>query len=183
MKRVGLFVGRMQPPTKAHISIIEKMASENEKCIIFLVNSLQSELNPFNAVTRTSLLEEIIPSNVSIVTLPNAFFIDYINEMDDENFMIYAGTDRIVQYIKFASYLKDGKTMASREISRESDDISATQVRESLLNNDIERFKELTDEKTHKHFDLLKESLEKQTINNKVKSKGFRALLGLENVN
>lgn len=183
MKRVGLFVGRMQPPTKAHMKIIEKMSAENEKCIIFLVNSVQSELNPFNSMTRISLLEDMIPSNVSIVTLPNAFFIDYINEMEDENFMIYAGTDRIVQYIKFASYLKDGKTMASREISREADDISATMVRESLLNNDIDKFKELTDDRIHQYFDILKESVEKQTINNKVKSKGFRALLGIKNAN
>lgn len=183
MKRVGLFVGRMQPPTKAHMKIIEKMSAENEKCIIFLVNSVQSELNPFNSMTRISLLEDMIPSNVSIVTLPNAFFIDYINEMEDENFMIYAGTDRIVQYIKFASYLKDGKTMASREISREVDDISATMVRESLLNNDIDKFKELTDDRIHQYFDILKESVEKQTINNKVKSKGFRALLGIKNAN
>jgi citrate lyase synthetase len=52
--------------------------------------------------------------------------------------------------------MDEGKTLEIKEIKRTDEDISATKVREALINNDIEAFKKLTDKKMHKMFEELK---------------------------
>jgi cytidyltransferase-like protein len=157
---VGLMVGRFQPLTKAHTQIIETISKENDSGIIFLVkgkdSSKDKEKNPFDVEIQQKLLKAVLPGNMSIVVLPSGFFVDYINELPESTFNIYAGTDRIKAYESFTKYMAEGKTLSIKEIVRGDDDISATKVRNSLKEDDIESFKKLTDARVHKFFEELK---------------------------
>jgi cytidyltransferase-like protein len=158
---VGLFVGRFQPLTKAHTDIIETIAKENDKGIIFLVKAKKKDVekSPFDEEIQKRLLNEIIPKNIDIVVLPSGYFVDYINELPYSTFNIYAGTDRVSSYDRFSQYMADDKTLTAKEIKRSDEDISATKVRNALKSDDRESFEKLTDKRIHKYYDELRGSL------------------------
>lgn len=57
MKKLWLFIGRMNPPHKWHIAVIQKALSENEKVLVLLwCNGLVDVSNPLNFEQRESLL-------------------------------------------------------------------------------------------------------------------------------
>jgi hypothetical protein len=59
MKKLGLFIGRMNPPHKWHIAVIEKALSENEAVLILLWdNWIVDESNPLNFEQRDELLKK-----------------------------------------------------------------------------------------------------------------------------
>ena len=155
----GIISGRFEPVTKIHASIIERIGKENKKGTIFIVNgkttSKDKIRNPFSVYDRIKMLEAIKPNNVDIKVISTGFFVDELNEMEDTNFIIYAGSDRVDRYRKYSSYMNEGKNLTSKEIKRVDDDISATKVREALINNDRETFKNMTDERIHEMFEEL----------------------------
>ena len=157
----GIFSGRFQPVTKAHADIIETIGKENKKGTIFLVKgkdtSKDKEKNPFDVDMQKKMLEAVAPKNVQIKIIPTGFFVDDLNEMPDKNFIAYAGSDRVGAYKRFTSYLDEDKTLEIKEIKRGDDDISATQVRVALKNDNEDGFKKLTDKRVHKMYDELKE--------------------------
>jgi cytidyltransferase-like protein len=163
-KTVGLFVGRFQPLTLAHTNIIETISKENDKCIIFLVKAKKKniELSPFDEELQRRMLDEIIDENTEVVTLPSAFFVDYISTLPYSNYNIYAGSDRVESYKQFNKYMNEGKSLDVSELSRVDEDISATKVRTALLENDNDTFNNLTDIRIHKYFKELRHE-----INNK----------------
>lgn len=163
--KVGLFVGRFQPITKAHTDIINEMSKNNDKCIIFLVKSKSHNIsNPFNESIQKEMLESIIPENVSVEVINTGFFVDYINTLDESDFTLYAGTDRVQSYESFKKYMNEGKTLNIVEISRTDDDISASLVRESIINDDVTSFKNMTDDRIHKFYDTLKKIMSEETV-------------------
>lgn len=161
--KVGLMVGRFQPLTKAHTNIIEQISKENDKAIIFVIKS-NNDKSPFNESLQEQMLESIKPDNVEIVRLKDAFFVDYINLMFESDFTLYCGTDRIKGYTKMASYISNDKYLTIKEITRTDEDISATMVRESLKNDDYEKFKSLTDKRIHNMYNTLKEVINEETV-------------------
>lgn len=162
----AIFSGRFQPITKAHASIIETIGKENKSGTIFLVKgkatSKDKEANPFDAEIQQKMLEKIAPKNVQIKIIPTGFFVDELNEMPYDNFVAYAGTDRVGAYKRFTSYLEEGKTLEIKEIKRGDDDISATKVRDALKNGDEKEFKKLTDSRIHSMYNELKEIINGQ---------------------
>ena len=163
---VGIFVGRFQPLTKAHTDIINLIATENDKGIIYIVKgkntSADKKTNPFDIDIQKKLLEAVIPSNITIEILPSAFFVDELNKLDDIIFNVYAGTDRVAGYKKFSQYMEDGRILNVREIKRSDEDISATKVRLSIIEDDYDTFKTLTDVRIHKYYDELKQYMDNQ---------------------
>ena len=157
---VGIMIGRFQPVTKAHTSIIEKISKENKTGIIYLVKGKKSsedkEKNPFDSDIQIKMLEKIIPSNISIEIISSAFFVDELKTMKESKFVIYAGSDRVKSYKSFEKYLEDDKTLEVKEIKRTDEDISATKVRDSLKNDDLDTFKSLTPKNIHSMFNELK---------------------------
>ena len=161
----GIFVGRMQPVTKAHADIITRIGKENATGTIFLVKGKASskdlEKNPFSAETQKKMLEKIAPKNVKIKIIPSGFFVDFLNATTDKNFVVYGGSDRIKAYEKFSAYLDDGKKMKVEEIPRTDDDISATKVRKALLDNNEKLFKTLTNSAIHSMYQTLRDEISK----------------------
>lgn len=158
---VGLFVGRFQPVTNGHLSIIERMSKENKSNIIFLVkgkkSSLDKESNPFDLDTQIKMLNLVMPKNVKVQVINTGFFINEINEMNSDSFVLYAGSDRIPAYTKYTKYLEGNKTLEIKEIQRTDEDVSATQVRKSLKDDNKFKFMALTPKKLHTMYDELKE--------------------------
>lgn len=156
----GIFSGRFQPVTAAHAKIIETIGKENTKATVFLVkgktSSKDKEKNPFDAETQKKMLELVAPKNVQIEIISSGFFVDKLNEMPESKFVAYAGSDRVKAYEKFATYMDEGKTLEVKEIKRTDDDISATKVREALINSNKEAFEKLTHKKMHKMYEELK---------------------------
>ncbi len=59
MKKLGLFIGRMNPPSKWHIAVIEKALSENGEALILLWDNWIVDLsNPLTFTQRKSLLNK-----------------------------------------------------------------------------------------------------------------------------
>jgi len=155
----GIFSGRFQPVTAAHAKIIEDIGKENTKGTIFLVkgkaSSKDKDKNPFDTDIQKKMLELVAPKNVNIEIISSGFFVDKLNDMPDNNFIAYAGSDRISAYEKFKKYMGEGKTLTIKEIKRTDEDISATKVREALKNKDRKTFNKLTNPKMHKMYDEL----------------------------
>ncbi|MCP4523134.1 MAG: adenylyltransferase/cytidyltransferase family protein, partial [Candidatus Gracilibacteria bacterium] len=63
-KKLGLFIGRMNPPHKGHIAVIEKALSENDQVLILLgSNGDVDENNPLTFEQRKNLLMQyFLPS-------------------------------------------------------------------------------------------------------------------------
>ena len=158
---IGIFSGRFQPVTKAHSDIINTMARENKKVIIFLVKGKKTSedktKNPFDSETQKKMLELVSPSNVEIKIINTGFFVDELNELPDgTKFVAYAGSDRIKAYKAYEKYMEGNRTLEVKEIKRTDKYISATKVRQSLKDNNFEDFKTLTDKKIHKMFNELR---------------------------
>lgn len=162
-KTVGVFSGRFQPCTKKHVQIIEQMSRENDSAIVFLVKgketSKDKELNPFNEEMQIKMLNKILPNNAEIIVIDTGFFPEELNEMTNNKFVVYSGSDRVKSYEKYNDYMNEGKELSCKEIDRSEDDISATRVREALINDDEDSFKELTDKRIHGMYKELKESI------------------------
>jgi len=158
---MGVFSGRFQPVTAAHAKIIETIGKENTNATVFLVKGKKSSedktKNPFDAETQKKMLELVAPKNVQIKIISSGFFVGELNEMKDgTKFVAYAGSDRVKAYEKYEKYMEDDRTLEVKEIKRTDDDISATKVREALINNNKEAFEKLTHKKMHKMFEELK---------------------------
>lgn len=157
----GIFIGRFQPITIAHVNIINQISIENENGTIFIVKgketSKNKESNPFGINIQLMMLEKIIPDNITIKVLPSAFFVDEINTYDNDKFVLYSGSDRIKSYERFKGYMNEGKELDTKEIERSNQDVSATQVRLALHDDDEETFKKMVPYKIHTMYSILKD--------------------------
>ena len=161
---LGVYLGRFQPLTKAHYEIIQEMARNNDNGIIYITSTSKKSIdkNPFPIDLRVKILEEICPSNITIKVVENGFLPDELNKLDYNTFNLYSGTDRVESYLKFNKYMENDKKINIVEVQRSDEDISATLVRKSLIEDDISTFHNLTNESTYKYFNILKECLMEQ---------------------
>lgn len=158
---VGILTGRFQPITSAHTDIINQVSKENKRGIVFLVKgkgtSKDKEINPFDEDIQKKLIEAVLPDNMSVQIINTGFFVDDINLLAENEFTLYAGTDRVKRYESFKSYIGEGKTLNIKEISRTDDDVSATKVRTALKEDDKATFEQMTDKRIHKFYNELKD--------------------------
>jgi len=61
--RLGVFIGRFQPPTKAHEAILRQVHAENDHAVIFVGsnNRARSIRNPFTAEERRAMIMDVLP--------------------------------------------------------------------------------------------------------------------------
>ena len=176
---VNMFVGRFQPFTLGHAKVLEAIHKQNGyPVVVLLVKSknpkrkkgdefskpydadLQIEM--FNNVKKQYkfLKEIIIIPTGGIDTIFNALRPKY------EPVLWGTGTDRLKSYgyqVNNDSYrdqLNAREDFKLFEIPRTDDNISATQVRNSMLDGDEKTFKKLTPKAIHGMYDTLKSKLE-----------------------
>lgn len=67
MKKLWLFIGRMNPPSKWHITVIEKALQENEQVLVLLwCNGLVDLSNPLTFEQREKLLQKYFCNNSNL---------------------------------------------------------------------------------------------------------------------
>lgn len=189
MKKVGVFLARMQPVHNAHLFLVHKALEENDKVLIVLgsENKVDMLRNPYDISLREEMLRECLTDEdnkkLEIVTLP-----DWSMESDKENdktwgrYFYYNVVSRIFQK-KFSIYYSDDPkilddwfndtevrefiTYRNFERSKLFEGLSSTKIRNAFINDDIDYIKEYCPESVQKRFDYLKKYYENVTLNPK----------------
>jgi len=174
---VNIFVGRFQPFTLGHAKVLEAIHKENgHPVIVFLIKgkavkkgddfrkpySEEMQIDMFKKVKKqyTFLKEIMVLPSAAIDKMFNALRPKY------EPILWGTGTDRMKSYgyqVNNDSYrdqLNVNKDFGLFEIPRNDDNISATAVRNALLDGDEKTFKKMTPKGIHKMYSLLKSELE-----------------------
>lgn len=164
---IGLYVGRFQPLTRGHMTVLTQMAKENKMSYVLLVKGPKSSLdktkNPFPAELQTEMINAVINANfkgkMKLLIVPSADIYKVVKEnIPGKKFVMYCGPDREQQYKNFIKYFEaDGMSLEINTADgKRTPGISGTDAREALINNDVERFKKVVPEAIHPFFDKLK---------------------------
>ena len=174
--KVGLLCGRFQPIHNGHIEVINN-ALENCAHLVIAVGSAQesgTERNPFSFELRKELIIRTLRGRASRVTIIPVN--DRVEILDDSSWgqylidEVYKQTG-LVPSINFSgvesirSHWFDGIEIEQVEIDKSKISISASKVREMLLQNDFIGFTEVTHPNIWIKFEQLKKILEE--INDK----------------
>lgn len=163
MKKVGVFLARLQPVHNGHLALIKKMVSENEECLILIGScDKMNERNPIPGTFRKELLEKAIESDKDMLSqfykdgkIKIVMLSDLTSEEDnchDWGFYLYSNIVKHIGQHCFTMYYSDGWEIITkwfpgfilqnnvdlRLIARNNceDGISATKVRELIISED-----------------------------------------------
>ena len=177
LQPVNMFVGRFQPFTLGHAKVLEAIHKQNGyPVVVFLVKAKKAkkddamkrpydestQIKMFNNVKRQyKFLKEIFVINTAAIDkMFNIMRPKY------EPVLWGTGTDRMKVY----GYQVDNKSYREQlevrsdfslfEIPRTGDNISATQVRNAMIDGDEKLFKKLTPNAIHRMYDDLKSKLD-----------------------
>lgn len=174
-KRIGLFIGRFEPLTIGHCSIINDALSKVDQLIV-AIGSSQSEStfkNPFNASLRTLMLSKVYEKEIIEGKLLIALIPDRQHPKDDEEWGKYLLENVFKQTGIMPNVIFEGSETVrnywfNESVDREIIDkkiipISATKVREYILNNDYDHFKEFMPKElnSQEFFIILKKIIDK----------------------
>ena len=175
-KLVNMFVGRFQPFTLGHAKVVKAIHQQNGyPVVILLVKSKtkkkedafkrpydeDTQMDMLNKLKRELPIEDVfvIPTG-GIDTMFNALRPHY------EPVLWGTGSDRMTTYGYQVNNDKYREALGVRddfklfEIPRTGQNISATQVRDAMLDGDEKLFKKLTPKGIHNMYDELKSRLE-----------------------
>ena len=155
----GLIIGRFQPLTLGHKKMIDTALEQCDNVYICIIKGKKSEKdkNPLPLELQEEMLKEVYKSKIGkklfIISAQTGNLITIINKTKDNINKVFAGTDRVQAYKKQLERSLDVNVV---EIKRSDDDISATQVRNAIKNDDYETFKKLVPKQIVKYWDVLK---------------------------
>lgn len=175
---VVIFPGRVQPPHLGHAQLISKMKKDypNAKPYIILVKGEKSsqdlEKNPFNQNEQIELLRKVAPG-LDVDIFKNGFIPDIVREFSDKGLnvrAVYAGPDRAPTYVK---QLQDAgypgvdvvgvherfvpiSPLSEKYNGRE---LSASLVRDIILNNDYNDFQKVTSGYNETDFKIMQDTI------------------------
>ena len=175
---VNIFVGRFQPFTLGHAKVLETIHKENGfPVIVFLIKSKTKKKGdefsrPYSEELQVEMFRAVqkqYPFLKEIIVLPSAAIDMMFNELRPkyEPVLWGTGTDRMKAYgyqVNNDSYrdqLNVRDDFQLFEIPRTDDNISATKVRNAMLDGNEKDFKKFTPKALHKMYDTLKNELEK----------------------
>lgn len=182
-KPVNMFVGRFQPFTLGHAKVLETINKQNGyPVVIFLIKSKTKKKEdafkrPYDEETQLEMLNNLKKKYpIEKVYILDRAAIDYMfNAMRADNYepvLWGTGTDRFKTYsyqVDKPEYREDlgvRDDFGLFEIPRTGKNISATQVREAMLEDDEKMFKKLTPKEIHSMYGELKSKLEASMATN-----------------
>ena len=163
--RLGILVGRFQILHNGHRYMIGKAIELCDRVDIFVGSSQESgtNKNPFSYEKREAFLRRVFGDRVEIYPLPdigvgnNSKWGDYVLENVKQRFgeypdiLISGKEERRVEWF-------DRKDLAISELYvPKMIDISATQMREMLAENDFENWKRYADERLWNDFPFMRD--------------------------
>lgn len=174
--KVNIMVGRFQPFTLGHlkclIAIKEKLGIPTFLCVI---PGNGDDKHPFMGAIQDEMLERLAEAYPDVIAgfkyVKNAFLETWViaaNEADAEPVSLTCGTDRYDAYNNMVQ--KYGQKYGLNPdfkvfcLDRADDNISATSVRECLLNDDKEGFIRQMPECLHPMYDKLRNTMVADTV-------------------
>lgn len=175
-KMVNMFVGRFQPFTLGHAKVVKQMHEQNGyPVVIFLVKAKNKKKEdafkrPYDEQTQLEMLNNLkkeLPIE-HVYIIPTAAIDVMFNEMRPkyEPVLWGTGTDRMKVYgyqVDRQEYRDDLNVLPEfglYEIKRTGENISATKVRNAMLDDDFKAFKKMTPKGIHGMYNDLKNKLE-----------------------
>ena len=189
MKKVGVFLARMQPVHNAHLFLVHKALEENDKVLIVLgsENKVDMLRNPYDISLREEMLRECLTDEdnkkLEIVTLPGwsmesdkendktwgrYFYYNVVSRIFQKRFSLYYSDDpKILDDWFNDTEVREFITYRNFERSKLFEGLSSTKIRNAFINDDIDYIKEYCPESVQKRFDYLKKYYENVTLNPK----------------
>lgn len=182
-KLVNMFVGRFQPFTLGHAKVLETIHKQNgHPVVIFLIKSKTKKpedafKRPYDEETQIAMLDKLKSKYpIEKVYVLDRGAIDYMfNTMRADGYepvLWGTGTDRMKSYSQQVDNPEYREDLGVRtdfglfEIPRTGKNISATQVRNAMIDGDEKLFKKLTPSQIHKMYGELKDKLEQSMAAN-----------------
>lgn len=149
-------VGRFQPFTKGHYKCVEEAWKQKGIptviCMIEIADDKTDERHPFPTSMMVPLYKEFFKKDEKVedVILVKSADIVKIHEQLGDDYQICSltcGTDRVKAYqwmYKYKEQAKLSDDFEIIEIKRSDEDISATKVRQALLDDDRTTFNKMT---------------------------------------
>jgi FAD synthase len=163
MKTAQLLLGRFQPFHNGHLRIVNAMKNPVISVVKGAKSSQDKKVNPFDLDTQLALIKLSVKPTVRVITSPSGYLPDIIKQFADIGINItevWCGTDRLDTYKKQIDRAGLIDQVDIVEIDRAVDSESATAVRESLAEGNIDKFKKLMPQHTWYMFlqlsDILK---------------------------
>ena len=173
MKKVNICLGRFMPFTKGHYKMIEYGLKHNGlPTVIFMIsNKKMDKKHPFSdelIQKEMDMLKESLEGIENTAYVSSADIVklgQWCYENNYEPQLWITGSDRLAAYKRQAEnpkYQDLGhfpSSFTTLEVPRTDEDISATKVREAIMNDDLDTFKKMMQNGTEKLFDEFKEAL------------------------
>jgi cytidyltransferase-like protein len=182
-KLVNIFVGRFQPFTLGHAKVIETIYKQNGyPVVIFLIKSKTKKREdafsrPYDEETQLRMLKALQGSYPiqDVFILPSAGIDLMFNQLRPkyEPVLWGTGTDRMKTYAyqvdreEYRTDLNVRPDFGLFEIPRDEKAVSATQVRNALLDDDEKIFRKLTPRPIHQMYGELRDKLTASMSENK----------------
>lgn len=177
--KLGILVGRFQTLHSGHEDMINRAIALCERVGVFVGSSNESgtSKNPFSYDTREKMLKTVFGDNVFVYPLPdigvgnNSTWGDYVLKNVVERFgempdLLISGKEaRRVSWFDSV----EGTSIAELYIPK-TIDISATEMREHFINNDVESWREYTNPKLWNMYDELRKEVLKSKDNTATES-------------
>lgn len=176
MYSTGVILGRFQHIHIGHQKLIEIGLSLCEKLLIFVgsANSKKSDRNPFDVSYRIKLIEKIYKKEIK----EGRIIIRKIDDITNENDLTYLWGEHVIfeatKELKYPPeciiYGKDKnifkcfsketvKSITEVLVPRKQLEISATKMREFLINDDKSSWKIYADKKIYDEYENLRNEL------------------------
>jgi cytidyltransferase-like protein len=172
----GVFLARMQPVHNAHLWMVEKALSENDRVAIILGSANKRDMirNPFNIGLRTTMLEEALsePERVCVYEIPDwtqegdvfsakewgsYFYYNVVSRIKSKKFRIYYSDNPIIMLQWFEDKLKDRIDFRFFERHELFDGLSATKIRHAFESGDVDYVAQFCPNSVVSRFDYLRD--------------------------
>jgi cytidyltransferase-like protein len=175
-KLVNMFVGRFQPFTLGHAKVVETIYKQNGYPVVILLVKAKNKKKedafkrPYDEATQVAMINRLkgkLPIE-DIFVIPTGGIDTMFNAMRPkyEPVLWGTGSDRMRTYgfqvdkQEYRDALDVRDDFGLFEIPRTGKNISATQVRNAMLDGDEKLFKKLTPKPLHNMYAELKQKLE-----------------------
>lgn len=136
---LGMFIGKLRIPTKAHYDIIKNAIKEHPNGLILGLVKTEKDSIPFSI--RKDYLQKKFPK-LSIIELQSGNINIAMKPFKNMVTELYTGEDRKDDYQKqLDSFNTKNSTDIKLHIIQRNNDISSTKLEEAIKNKDLETFK------------------------------------------
>lgn len=178
MKKVGVFLARMQPIHNAHLYMVEKACEECDEVTVILgsENKRDTLRNPFTIKKRREMLLASLPveyrEKISVYEIPDWSMESKVADYKIWGRYFYYNVVSRINQKKFFLYYSDGRKMLDnwfentevrkyityRLFERSSlfEGLSATKIRNAFVNDDKEYIRKYCPDVVLEQFDYLK---------------------------